>query len=165
MLVRVNKLILSLFTIAILLAVSCDSSRIYEENIVLENKFWEADSIKKFEFVIPDKTSEYSLFLNVRNANNYAYNNIYVRYTLLDTLDNILTSELVSNNLFEPKTGDPMGESSIGNVFDHQFKLIEGQRFERSGKYVMKLQQYMRTDTLNGILMIGVRVEKNQEKQ
>ena len=62
-------------------------------------------------------------------------------------------------NLFDPKTGEPFG-NGLGDVFDHQFLLLENYKFERPGPYNFKLQQYMRMDSLPEVLSAGIRVEK-----
>ena len=67
---------------------------------------------------------------------------------------------MVNNTLFDPKTGKPLGQSGIGDVFDHQFKLQENYKFDNIGEHTIQLQQYMRKDTLMGIYAVGIRIEK-----
>jgi gliding motility-associated lipoprotein GldH len=62
--------------------------------------------------------------------------------------------------LFDAKTGKPFGKSGIGDLYDHQFLLLQDYQFITAGKYHLELEQFMRQDTLPGILAVGVRVEK-----
>jgi gliding motility-associated lipoprotein GldH len=64
--------------------------------------------------------------------------------------------------LFHEKTGEPFGSSGLGYVFEHQFPLLENYTFKNPGKYTMRFEQFMRTDTLKGVLSVGIRVEKSQ---
>ena len=151
------RLIFSLLVIVAL--VSCDDQRIYEKNADLKDKMWLADSTLDFTFKVPDLKEKYNLYLNLRNTVSYPYENIYITYYLKDTLNNEIKKQLVNYNLFDPKTGKPFG-SGLGDVFDHQFLLLENFKFERPGPYVFEIQQYMRMDTLPEILSGGLRVEK-----
>lgn len=143
------------------LVMSCDNNRLFEVNNTFENKYWESDSIQIFEFEIEEKSIAYNIFFNIRNSSEFPYNNIYVKYSIEDTLNNIVKQELVNYKLFDIKTGKPLGQSGIGDLFDHQFLLLDSYSFEHSGKYIFKAQQYMRIDTLSGVLAVGLRVEKN----
>ncbi|MBL6446853.1 gliding motility lipoprotein GldH [Fulvivirga sp. 29W222] len=149
-------LIILLFLISGLTA--CDSNRIYEENIDLENKTWIADSSLTFQFQIKNQERKYNLYYNLRNSVSYPFQNIYVNYTLEDTLGNQISTELVNKDLFHPKTGKPYGDG-LGDIFDHRFPLLKSFQFEQAGTYRLKLEQFMRRDSLPEILSVGVRVE------
>ena len=62
--------------------------------------------------------------------------------------------------LFDAKTGKPSGKSGIGDLYDHRFLLLQNYQFPKPGKYKIVLEQFMRMDTLPGIVAIGIRVEK-----
>lgn len=151
------------FIILITLA-SCDESRIFEKNEDLENKVWIADSSVSFRFDIPDLRERYNLYFNVRNTSAYPYENIYIKYQLSDTLNNVLKNELVNYNLFDPKTGEPYG-SGLGDVFDHQLLLLKDFKFERPGPFVFEMRQYMRMDSLPELLSAGMKVELVKTKE
>jgi gliding motility-associated lipoprotein GldH len=143
----------------VLLLIACDSSRVYELNNEFENRIWIADSTQNFAFNITDSTSAYNLYYNLRNSASYPFRNIYVRYSLKDSSGNVLQTDLVNGQLFESISGKPLGEG-LGDVFDHQFSILEEYSFPGTGLYTIELNQYMRRDTLPEILAVGVRVEK-----
>lgn len=151
---KLNYLIVLLLAFGI---ISCDNSRIYEENIDFEDKMWLADSSQDFTFSIP-KPQPVNIYLNVRNTNTYQYHNLYIKYSLTDSTGQEIKSELINKNLFHEKTGKPFG-SGIGDIFSHQFLLLENIELLDSMNYRIQLTQFMRQDTLEGVVSAGVRVE------
>ena len=146
-----------LIIIAGLAIASCDASRVYEDFYDLEEAFWHMDSVKRFSFEIVDTTQTYDLFATFRNASSYPYYNIYFEYSLKDSADRILKQALTEYDLFDAKSGEPLG-SGLGDLFDHQVLLEKGFQFKNSGVYSLELQQQMRLDTLPFILSVGARV-------
>ena len=141
---------------------SCDSQRVFEENIEIPDKMWLADSSLNFQFEINSTRDRYNLFYNVRNGLSYPFQNLYIQCTVNDTLGNQVKNELINQNLFDPKTGRPFG-SGLGDVFDHQFPILTNYRFNRVGIYEVNIKHYMRPDTLKEIMAIGVRLEHVRE--
>lgn len=153
---------LSYLAIALLVIMqfSCDDKRVFEEYADFDQKFWLADSTPNFQFDIDDTEKTYNLYLNIRNTNTYPYHNLYVKYVLQDSSGNNIKEELVNKTLYNEKTGEPYG-SGLGDIYSHQFLLAENLTFNESGMYRVTLQQYMRQDTLSGIVSAGVRLEHN----
>lgn len=81
-------------------------------------------------------------------------------YYLHDSTGNELKKQLVSSYLFDAKTGKPLGSSAMGDIYTHQIELLKNHQFDSPGYYKIRLEQFMRTDTLQGVLSIGLRVEK-----
>ena len=141
-----------------MIAIGCDSNRVYENNVDFKERSWKIVEPANFEFQITDTTKKYNLLMDVRNSIDYPYARLFVNYELKkDSL--ALSKELVSVYLFEQKTGKPLGKSGIGDIYDHQFFLIKNYSFKKVGQYHMGLQQFMRQDTIPGILAVGLRVE------
>lgn len=140
---------------------SCDSDRVYEQNKTLKERYWRVDDPMVFDFTIKDSSQPYTIFYNVRNSLEYPYARLFVQYTLTDSVGTQIDKKLNAQFLFDQKTGKPFGQSGIGDVFDHQFMIIEKYVFKQPGKYQLKIEQYNRQDTLRGILAIGFRVEKS----
>lgn len=146
--------------ILLLLSTGCsDPNRVYERNVDFSNNLWLADSIAEFEFEIVDTQAAYNLYYNVRNSISYPYNNLYVQYTLEDSLGNVMSKALQNMDLFDPVTGKPKGDG-LGDIFDHRILAIPQQRFSKEGWYRFKIQQFMRQDSLPLILSMGLRVER-----
>lgn len=148
-----------LFVIWIALLSSCNSNRIYEENIDFENKQWLADSLPSFRFKIENAQKKYNIYWNIRNTISYPYQNLYLTYYLEDTLGHRIATDLHNMQLFAPKTGKPYGDG-LGDIFSHQFLALPNYKFDSAGLYQIRLEQYMRTDTLSDIISVGIRVEE-----
>ena len=139
---------------------SCDPDRLFEQNLTLEKRYWRVDEPLTFNFKIQDTEKPYSVYYNVRNSIDYPFARLFIQYTLSDSTGQPLDKKLNSQYLFEQKTGKPLGQSGIGDVFDHQFMIIEKQIFNYPGKYKLTIEQFNRQDTLLGILAVGARVER-----
>ncbi len=143
-----------------LLLISCDSLRVYEKNVEIEKQQWFKDSVVILDFEIQDIKTAYNIYFNIRNASTYPYHNLYITYTLTDSTGQTLETELIDHNLFDPIMGTPLGTSGLGDIFDHQFLILENYRFNYRGWYYLKLEQTMRIDPLIDILAVGCRIEK-----
>lgn len=139
---------------------SCDETRVYEKNVDFEQQQWVVSDKPVFEVTIDDTQTPYNVYLNVRNSIEFPYSRLFVTYLLKDSVGNIVEKKLVNNTLFDPKTGKPHGTSGIGDVYDHQFPLLKSYRFSYPGIHKIELEQFMRKDSLNGVLAVGIRVEK-----
>ncbi len=151
-------LLLSLWAI---LLFGCDNSGVFEQNINFDKKQWLKDSSKVFRFDIRDAEKAYNIYWNVRNTISFPYQNLYITYYLEDTLGHRIATDLNNMQLFAPKTGKPYGDGS-GDLFSHQFLALPNYHFDSAGMYQLRLQQYMRIDTLKDVVSIGVRVEEAQ---
>ena len=149
--------------IAGLFLVSCDSHRVYEDNIEFSDRNWKVTEEPRFDFTISDTVARYNLYYNVRNSLTYPYARIFITYHLYDSMGKEITKKLVNHDLFDQKTGRPFGNSGLGDLYDHQFLLLKQHAFPAKGKYSVKLDQLMRRDTLQGVLAVGIRVEKDSE--
>ena len=148
---------------SVLFLCGCDSQRIFEQNTDIENRQWPKDDIKQFEFEITDTDQSYDIYYNIRNSVAFPFHNLFLTYSLQDAAGNELQSALQNMNLFDEKTGKPLG-NGMGDIFDLQVLSVENYSFDHPGKYTFTIQQFMRRDTLNEILSIGIRVERNNNE-
>ena len=139
---------------------ACDDSRLFDKNVDFENRSWMVNNKPEFEFRIDDPSQKYNVYCNVRNTLSYPYSRLFVTYYLQDSIGLVLEKKLVQYSLFDEKTGKPFGNSGLGDIYDHRIPLISNHQFPYKGTHKIKLEQYMRTDTLSGILAVGVRIEK-----
>lgn len=148
------------FTVIFVFFLSCDVERVYEKNTDLNSRYWLVSDKPTFEFEIADSLASYNLYCNVRNSLDYPYARIFITYHLQDSSGKVMEKNLVSQMLFDDKTGQPFGESGLGDLYDHRILLKRSHRFPHRGKYRFSFEQYMRTDTLAGVLAVGLRVER-----
>jgi gliding motility-associated lipoprotein GldH len=149
------------FFFAAALLAACDQTRVYEKNIDFEQGAWLVGNKPEFTFNIADTNATYNLYCNFRNTLNYPYSRLFVTYYLQDSTGKVSRQKMVSKMIFDPRTGKPEGSSGLGDIYDHKILLIQGYKFRYRGPHAIKFEQLMRSDTLAGILAVGVRVEKN----
>src|SRR5438046_940684 len=144
---------------------ACDDGRVYEDYKEFNSKAWRLRDTASFEFLIADTSKKYNLKFNVRNTLDYPYARLFVNYKLTDVSNNPLASKMISGYLFDQKTGKPLGNSGLGDIYDNQFPLLDHYSFHKAGKYRVRFEQFMRLDTLPGILAAGLRVELAEESK
>lgn len=142
-----------------ILLFACDSNRVFEDHNDFDSRIWaERDSVV-FNFRIENTDVPYNLYYTVRNSVDYPYARLFVNYTLRDSAGHSLAESLSTSHLFNMKTGEPLGRSGLGDLYDHREVMLENYQFRQPGLYSVTLQQYMRLDSLEGLLAVGVRVE------
>lgn len=142
------------------LVIGCADNRVYEEYVDFENHYWLVKETPEFEFIISDANVKYNLYGSLRNSVSYPWSRIFMTYYLQDSIGSIVHKSLVADYLFDAKSGEPLGTSGLGDIYDHQLLLLKDYKFNASGKYKIKFEQFMRTDTLQGILAVGLRVDQ-----
>lgn len=153
-----NSLLILLVTI---LFFSCDKKRVFDEYKSVGSA-WHKDSIVTFDLPVLDSTKRYDLFINVRDNNNYPFNNLFLivslekpnGYTKVDTL--------------EYKMADSDG-TLLGEGFTDikESKLYYKENVKFKGKYKVNIKQAVRESgkvyglsELDGITEVGFRIEK-----
>lgn len=153
-----NKLFI-VFSLPVILFASCDSSRVYEENKVIENQLWNVNNKISFYVDIQDTLALYNFYVNVRHATDYPYSNLFLfletRYPKLKISRDTLECILADGN------GKWLGDGS-GDIWDNQILFKRNFRFPYSGIYTFNLQQAMRLENLPQILDVGIRIEKSE---
>lgn len=136
---------------------SCDSNRVYEQYTEVPDNVWNSNNKIKFEFEIDDTASLHNIYINVRHATFYQYNNlwVFVKSSAPNGKNDIDTVEC----LLSDKTGKWLGDG-MGDIWDLQIPWKMNVRFPVRGKYIVEYEQAMRVDDLPGIMDIGLRVEK-----
>jgi gliding motility-associated lipoprotein GldH len=153
-----------IFICAVFLFAACDDNRVFEKNLDFEQQAWMSGHKPEFEVNIPDTTTGYNVYFNLRTSVDYPYSRIFFTYYLEDSLGLVLNKKLIDYIVFDPKTGKPQGTSGLGDIYDHQVPLIENHHFPYAGTHRIKFEQFMRPDTLLGVFAVGVRVEKYLKK-
>lgn len=138
-----------------LLSLGCSEDRIFEEYQKVDEANWGLNDSLKFELgdlvIINQKT-----LIAVRFNESYAYSNCYVRVITYDSNSVILENRLINLPLFDTKSGEPLGEG-IGQTYT-KYDTIPFVLHPMTNKLI--LLQYMRTDRLQGIESMGIKILK-----
>lgn len=155
--------LLSLF----LFFTSCDKKQFYSEYKELDGSWKKSDTLR-FTFEQKDTINPYNLFLNVRNNNDYPFNNMYLIVSLkepgkkptikIDTLEYQMADV----------DGTLLGEG-FTDVKESKLWYLENYVFNRLGNYKVEVVQAVRATgevdgvaELKGITELGLRIEKTK---
>jgi len=150
-----------IFWISLVLSfcLGCTGNAIFDQQIDLSDKTWRMDDPQSFLFDIEEAERGHLLTLFVRNSLDYPMQNLYIKASLRDSLGRELADQLINIPLFEEKTGRPLNKG-LSNIANHSHTLWEDYTFPYAGAYQVQMEQYMRVPALNGLLSVGLRIEK-----
>lgn len=148
-----------------LFLLACDSNRVYDEYQSLPHG-WNKDSIITFNLPVMDSVSNYNLFINVRNNNEFPYSNLFLIAEIQFPQGKVITDTL------EYQMAVPGGEwlgTGFGDVKENKLWYKEQVKFEEPGQYKISVQHAMRKsgseqgiENLEGITQVGLRIENTQ---
>jgi gliding motility-associated lipoprotein GldH len=136
---------------------SCDSKRVYEQNVDIPENIWDKDKPVYFDVPITDTVSLHNVYINIRNASGYGYSNIYL------FLDTKYPNNTISRDTIECVLADPSGKwlgDGSGDIWDNQILFKKNVRFRQTGTYKFRYEQAMRMPKLPMIMDVGLRIEK-----
>lgn len=156
---KVHFLLAGSMAFIAMLFYSCGNNSIYEAKNDFEKNAWPKTEPVIFDFQIDDASAMYDLNFFVRNSLEYPYQNIYLQYYLEDSIGNVVSKKLNNVQLFNAKTGKPLG-NGLGDIYDLEKTFLDNFRFPFAGSYRLRIDQYMRQDTLKHIHSIGFILKK-----
>lgn len=143
--------------IILIISFSCRKDVIYSKYVKFENDEWKRTDTAKFELDIQDTNPLYNLYLKIRHADGYPFNNLYV-FVQTRYPDGTLTQDTLEIVLADSK-GRWQGEG-LGDIFDFSAPLKQNFKFVQKGKYDIRFIQAMRTDPLPLLMEIGIELKK-----
>lgn len=144
-----------------LLLLSCDSNKVFDQYIEVENSTWKKENVAKFTVNITDTTNAHNLYINIRNKGSYAFSNLYL-FVKIEGPDGNFSLDTVNCTLAD-KGGKWLGKG-IGDLWDVKVPYIGGFKFAKSGDYQFSFEQAMRVENgLEGITDVGLRIERKED--
>ncbi|MGG7034836.1 MAG: gliding motility lipoprotein GldH [Flavobacterium sp.] len=157
-----NLKISILSALAIILLVSCDEKRVFDEYKSVGNS-WQKDSIVTFNFKETDTTKLYNLFINIRNNNDYQFNNLYLIVSM-ERPGGMVKTDTLQYQMTNPD-GTLLGEG-FSDIKESKLFYKEKIRFNKAGDYEVRIQHAMRktgivtgVEALEGVTEVGFRIE------
>lgn len=154
-----NKLLLILVVICI---ISCDEKRVFDEYKSVGSA-WNKDSIVSFKLPKLDANKKYNLFVNVRDNNDFPYNNLFLIVSLEQPNKKVKVDTL-EYQMAEPD-GTLLGDG-FTDVKENKLFYKQNESFSQKGDYKIKIQQAVRQTgkivgdkELKGITEVGFRIE------
>lgn len=152
--IRINKLLFYVLLPGFGIISSCNGDRIFEEYQGMEDLHWKISDTVNFELT-PIATENAVPAIGIRYNDTFEFHNLYVRFLLEDSLGHVVQDSLINIELFDSKTGRPLGDG-FGNVFT-KYDTLPFVEFENQA---LKAQfiQYMRREELEGIEAVGLKI-------
>jgi gliding motility-associated lipoprotein GldH len=154
-----NKL---LFVTLLFLVISCDKKRVFDQYQSVGDA-WHKDSIVTFDLPKLDSKKTFNMFVNIRDNNNYPFNNIFLIVSLeqpnrkvkVDTLEYLMTNP----------DGTLLGEG-FSDIKENKLFYKSKVSFDQKGLYKIHIKQAVRqtgkiegVNALAGISDVGFRIE------
>ena len=154
------------FTMVVLLTTfvfgACSSAD-YEKHFDLPETGWNQDSTYTFKFEVTDPEALYEVNYHIRNNLDYPFHNLYMQFFLEDEKNKKISSEIQEVQLLEKRTGRPYGKGFSG-IYQNKIRAFT-YTFPKAGTYYFKVKQYMREPDLEGIVSVGVSLEKVNKQE
>lgn len=154
-----------LFIIVLLLVVSCDKKRVFDQYKSVGNA-WHKDSIVTFELPKLDPKKSFNLYVNVRDNDDYPFNNLY----LIVSLEH--PNHKVKVDTLEYQMTDPDGRllgEGFSDIKENKLFYKEQQKFTQKGIYKIHIKHATRetgkiegVTKLSGISDVGFRIESTE---
>tara|TARA_B100000963_G_scaffold169011_1_gene146831 strand:- start:724 stop:1206 length:483 start_codon:yes stop_codon:yes gene_type:complete len=144
------------------LLLSCDSSRLYEKNISINNTVWEISNKPSFEYKNTHTDKKVNLKINVRHSSSYQYSNLWLFVNIIDPVGELKRDTMEC--ILAQKNGKWLGHG-LTDIRDVQCQF-KNYTLSKRGTYTFVIEQAMRhgdlakIEKLNGIMEIGLRIEK-----
>lgn len=122
---------------------------------------WNKDNIIEYNVPVNDTLNGYDIQIHLRNDFNYNYRNIWMFIETSAPNGNVLRDTV--EFFLADQSGKWLGKS-LGNVNEILLDYKKNIRFPASGIYHFKIEQAMRTDELESIMDIGLRIKKTKLK-
>jgi len=145
-----------------LLFISCDKKSVFDQYKSVGNA-WHRDSIVTFYLPKLEKEKRYNLFVNIRDNNDYPFDNLFLIVSLEQPNKKVIVDTL------EYKMANPDGTlmgDGFSDIKESKLFYKEKTSFKLKGDYKVHIQQAVRqtgkvsgVDDLKGITEVGFRVE------
>jgi len=152
--IRINQLLLYVLLAWAGMLISCNGDRIFEEYQGMENLHWEITDTVSFELE-PFNTENTLSTIGIKYNDTFEFHNLYVKFLLKDSVGNVVQDSLINIELFDSKTGKPLGEG-FGNVYTKydSLPLLDFKNQPIKALFI----QYMRKEELQGIEAVGLKI-------
>ncbi len=149
---------------AVILLISCDEKRVFDQYKSVDNA-WHKDSIVSFVLPEMDTTKRYNMFLNIRDNDDYPYNNLFLIVsldqpngrTLVDTLEYNMTD--LEGNLLGEGFSD-IKESKL--FYKNNVTFKKGIHSVHIRHAVRESGKVSGVASLKGVTEVGFRIESTE---
>ncbi|MBN8684978.1 MAG: gliding motility lipoprotein GldH [Chitinophagales bacterium] len=149
------------YLLPLTLLAACGPSYVYDETQTPPAQGWGYADTLRYSFNISDTSAVYTMHLDFKHAADYKFQNLYLN---LDTYlpDGKKLHKLRSFEFFNTE-GKPYGKVE-GKAFVANNVLQEYAKFPQPGQYTLLVSQFTRTEQLQGVQGVSLRIGKVERK-
>ena len=137
--------------------ISCRNDNIIVDVEQSVDTFWEYNKPLEYSFEIQDTSCAYDMSIHIRHCATFTHENLYLNTTTIfpngKTTTYPVSFQLAENN------GKWLGKCS-GDICDITIEMSSASYFQIPGKYTIQFEQFSRSDSLQGVQKIGLKVKK-----
>lgn len=141
----------------------CADHVVFQADEAVPDGQWSREHKPEFSFDISDTVSRHDLYIDIRHTGDYPFSDLFLFVDLHGPGDRHMRDTV------ECLLADPTGRwygKGLGYVFADRYEAHVlyklGNRFPAAGRYSIRLEQAMRTDTLPGVMDVGISVERSR---
>ncbi len=151
---KLNKIHWVILFLVSILQFSCQMEPGFEENTSLGADGWPEKQKIEYEIAQVHESGPYDLQILIRQDNNYPFYNCFLLAEITDEKGKNIKKGLVEAFFYDQKSGKPKGEG-LGDLFSHKYTIFENIPLKKGTHLKISLRQFMRRDTLQGIVSVG----------
>jgi gliding motility-associated lipoprotein GldH len=152
-----SRFFITFLTISVL--ASCGPDYLFEAQQDIRDSQWAYADTLNFQFEVRDTTSRCDFFLDFDYAEDFPFQNIYLKLSTLYPNGKRL-SKMRSFDLFDAQ-GRALGKGS-GAGLRLRTSLQDNAFFNQTGPYTVTVEQYTRREALPGVRSVGLAVVKRK---
>jgi gliding motility-associated lipoprotein GldH len=140
----------------------CSEPPVFQADVPVPEGSWDRGFKPTFSFEVADTVNKHDVFLDVRHTGEYPFSDLFLFVDLSGP------GGRTARDTVECLLADPSGQwfgKGVGFIFAdrYQAKVLYklGNRFPAAGRYTITLEQAMRSEKLQGMLDIGISIERS----
>lgn len=126
-----------------------------DKNLSIKDERWSKDEALVYEVNIKDTLTPNSVYLTIRNSTDYGFSNLFL------FIKTSFPDHSVARDTLECILANPDGKwigKGLSRLKESQVLLKKNVRFHKKGLYRFEIIQGMRTEPLEGIADVGMRI-------
>lgn len=147
---------LLLTALAVVLLSGCAKGTFYDKHHTVDTEGWNMEEGLRFAVDIEDTQTPYDFYIDVRNAKDYAYSNLFLFITTT------FPDKVERRDTLECPLADAYGRwygRQTNRYVDGRYLLHQRVIFPMKGTYTFQINHAMRDTVVTGIKNIGLHVE------
>lgn len=149
------------FLLIFLILEGCNKKEKVAGFVSIPKTGWIISQPLEFYFPVSDTLEKVNFQYELAYAPEFPWENIWLRYSLEEPDGDTLAFSTDNLFLFEPGSGRPLGRGPAEGLYLNAW-FLKNVRFRKTGKHRLKVWQRSRTDTLQGIQSLAVRLFRDK---